>query len=347
MIRVLVSVYNISGYLMASLEELRKDAEIVILQRDCRLTPHKGDEEWGKYRWLNRERYSSPDSVLDELGDWKPDIFICGGWDDFLTRALARYYHRRGVKTVLCCDTPWENRFKQWINCVVARFVFVKNFDYVWVAGPSQHGYMRRIGFRDGQIRNGYYAADTRKFSALYRSQRSSLPHIFIYVGRYIPVKNIERMQDAFLLALSERSKTDWKLRMIGDGELWETRRQHAKIEHLGYKKPQEIQESLQDVGCFVLPSVREPWGVVVHEFALMGLPMICSKKVEACKAFLHENENGFLFDPFDVNQIKEAFLKIMDMTDSELETMGEKSHELGMIWTNQDWAKCVLGMEK
>lgn len=345
--KVLVSVYNISGYLMASLGELRKSAEIAILQRDCCLTPKEGEAAWNEYRWLSRDQLASSQDVLTSLGDWRPDIFICGGWADRVGLDLARYYHQVGVCTVLCCDTPWENRPKQWINCVLARFLFVWYFNFAWVAGPSQRRYMRLIGFRAAQIREGYYSADAEKFAALYQPNRHSLPHVFIFVGRYISVKNIERMQDAFLAAIAERPTSDWRLKMIGEGDLWESRRLDPRIEHLGYCRPSEIQDSLQDIGCFVLPSLREPWGVVVHEFALAGLPMICSRKVEASKMFLREGENGFLFDPCDIDEMKAAFLKIMDLSDKTLVEMGEQSHKRGLLWTNRKWADCAIELAR
>ena len=40
--------------------------------------------------------------------------------------------------------------------------------------------------------------------------------------------------------------------------------------------------EKVKNAGCFVLPSLKDNWGVVVHEFAAAGLPLIISDGVGA-----------------------------------------------------------------
>ena len=140
---------------------------------------------------------------------------------------------------------------------------------------------------------------------------------------------------------------SDWILTCIGGGKLWEERTVHPRIEHLGYKQPSELQNYIKDSGCFVLPSIVEHWGVVVHEFALMGLPMICSKNVMATTAFLKDGENGYLFDPYDEGAIAAAFEKIMKLSTEVLRKMGACSHRLGMRYTTADWAQNLLSMGK
>ena len=117
----------------------------------------------------------------------------------------------------------------------------------------------------------------------------------------------------------------------------------HSAIEHLGYKSPDEIQDYVKDAGCFVLPSVYEPWGVVVHEAALMGLPMLCSNRIQAATAYLKEDENGFAFDPLDEEEMAAAFSKMMRLSDEKLAEMGSESHRLGMSYTTADWAQRAM----
>lgn len=352
-VRVLFHVYNISGYLIACLEELSKYAEIVVIE-----TPCKGIEKGSLFkqvRWIDRNCIDSPADIDVVLGDFRPDVFFCGGWADKVCVGYARLLHKRGVKTVLLADTPWQAKVRQFIHCLYSRFYLTRIFDYAWVAGAPQERYMRYLGFPINRVRCGYYCADTRKFAPIgvervkRFSEEGSWPHVFLYVGRYVAVKNMRRMERAFIKAIEQMPETDWKLRCIGSGDLWGERTTHTKIEHLGYKRPDEIQTYLGSAGCFVLPSTYEPWGVVVHEAALMGLPLLCSDKVQAATRFMRPSSdglgcvNGYLFDPEDESGMTKDFITIMKSDDAKLAHMGQESYKLGIGYTSGDWAGQVM----
>ncbi len=345
---VLISVYNVSGYLEAELKALLKkpEVQIVLWQVPCDLNPHMAEALGERCRWLDRTQVATVAELRNCLQDWIPDVYICGGWNDRVFVSAARYYHVQGCKTVVCMDTPWEGRLRQYLNCVRSRFVLLPTFDFVFCAGEPQAHYARKLGFRDKRIVRGLYCADTEKFAALYRPEEKR-SHTFLYVGRYISVKNMRRMEAAFLRALELVPESDWTLTCIGGGALWDERTQHPRIQHLGYKAPHELQNYISEAGCFVLPSLREPWGVVVHEFALMGLPLLCSNKVNAATAYLNAGENGYTFAPLAIESTTEAFVKIMRATDEERNAMGMRSHALGIAYTTDDWATRVVEFVK
>jgi glycosyltransferase involved in cell wall biosynthesis len=97
--------------------------------------------------------------------------------------------------------------------------------------------------------------------------------------------------------------------------------------------------------GAFVLPSTYEPWGVVVHEHACSGLPLVLSSAVGAAERFLVEGENGFRFIAGDKASMKAALRKLILSNDDELRAMGRKSRELGLAWSPADWAMTAKEM--
>lgn len=347
-VRVLFHVYNISGYLIACLEELSKHAEIVVIE-----TPYSGVDKGSLsklVRWIDRNSIGNPGDIDIALGDFIPDVFFCGGWGDKVCVKYAQLLHKRGCKTVLLADTPWQAKVRQFVHCLYSRFYLTRIFDFAWVAGVPQERYMRYLGFPMKRIRRGYYCADTSRFAPIgvERAKRfaeeKTWPHVFLYVGRYVAVKNMRRMERAFLRAMVQMPESDWSLRCVGSGDLWGERMIHPRIEHLGYKRPDEIQKYVGNAGCFVLPSTYEPWGVVVHEAALMGLPLICSDKVQSSTAYLDDGRNGFLFDPGDEDSITDAFKRIMSLGDDELFVMSSRSHQLGISYTLSDWSRRAVG---
>ena len=99
------------------------------------------------------------------------------------------------------------------------------------------------------------------------------------------------------------------------------------------------MKETLRNAGVFVLPSRFEPWGVVVHEMAAAGFPMILSDAVGAATQFLQSGSNGFLFRNEDANDLKEALRKVMQLSGAELIKMAEASHRLGLSHSPALWA--------
>ncbi|HNF32959.1 MAG TPA: glycosyltransferase, partial [Bacteroidia bacterium] len=85
-----------------------------------------------------------------------------------------------------------------------------------------------------------------------------------------------------------------------------------------------------------------EHWGVVVHEYAIAGYPLLLSTKAPAGTAFLKQGENGYYHEPNNVESLKEALKKIMLLPDSTLIEMGKKSHELSKSMTPDTWAAVV-----
>ena len=57
---------------------------------------------------------------------------------------------------------------------------------------------------------------------------------------------------------------------------------------------------------------------------------MICSD-VSDNSVMVHNGENGFLFDPEDVESIVSAFLKFISLSSDEREEMGKRSREIAM----------------
>ena len=77
------------------------------------------------------------------------------------------------------------------------------------------------------------------------------------------------------------------------------------------------------------MPSLDEPWGVVVHEFCSAGLPIILSSKVGAKSSFLIKGFNGYEFEALNVTSLSESLLKIINSSDKELYKMGMNSNAI------------------
>ena len=64
-------------------------------------------------------------------------------------------------------------------------------------------------------------------------------------------------------------------------------------VEMLGFVQPDDLPAVLERAGCLVLPSRFEPWGVVVHEAAAAGLPIVCTPVCGAATRLVLDGYNG------------------------------------------------------
>lgn len=87
----------------------------------------------------------------------------------------------------------------------------------------------------------------------------------FLFVGRLVPEKNILFLCQAFD-QLIERNIISASLTIIGDGILYNRLKQYnfKKVNIVGYINNDDISKYYNNNDIFVLPSISEPWGLVV-----------------------------------------------------------------------------------
>jgi glycosyltransferase involved in cell wall biosynthesis len=281
-------------------------------------------------------------SLLEKAESFSPDLILCSGWVDKEYVAVCKKYSGK-IPTVLLMDNKWEGNLKQHLASLVSSATFIRNFSHAWVPGEAQKKFALKLGFIEKNIRTGFYSADTEHFSEVGKKmshqKKEKYPHRFIYVGRYYDFKGVNEMWSAFE-KLRRESKTDWELWCAGTGDIVPPAIEGVR--HFGFVQPSQLEELMKETSVFILPSKVEPWGVVVHEFAAAGFPLLLSDKVGAAEKFLEEGKNGFSFKAGDVNEIFTAMKKIMTMTPEQLLEMGEKSRQLASAITTETWARTL-----
>jgi glycosyltransferase involved in cell wall biosynthesis len=284
-------------------------------------------------------------ALLAAVEERKPDLLFVADWTNLNVLQVAIRMRRKSV-TVFGFDNHWFGTGKQRMLTMAARIFFPRIFSGVFIPGEPQREMARRMGFSNEQIRTGAYSADTSTFNQYFtitqEKKRQQFPHRFLCVARYVNAKGLPVLWEAFLDARSELN-TDWELWCVGTGELWDERLQHPAIRHIGFVQPEDMGPIIRDTGVFVLPSIFEPWGVVVHEYAVAGFPLLLSNAVGAASMFLSPNENGYSFSAGDKNGLKSALLNFMKMNDMELWAMAEKSRMAGRAHDPKKWAQALL----
>ncbi|MEO6903362.1 MAG: glycosyltransferase family 4 protein [Bacteroidia bacterium] len=289
-----------------------------------------------------RDNYSTQD-LLNLTKKIAPDIIVCSGWLDKGYLQVCKQFKKKAV-TILTLDNHWRGDLKQRIATLISPFYLHTRFTKCWVPGTLQFGYALKLGFKKTNILQGFYTCNYTLFHDEYlankEEKKQHFPKRFIYVGRYVKHKGIEDLWQAFM-ALEKEKTTEWELWCIGNGDLKPII--HPKIKHLGFIQPNELKKYIKDTGVFILPSHFEPWGVVVHEFAAAGFPIICTDEVGARTAFVEHQVNGFIYKAGAIDELKEQLKKIINLNNDQLFKMAEKSVEKAKQITPDIWASQLM----
>jgi glycosyltransferase involved in cell wall biosynthesis len=285
---------------------------------------------------------------LIELADKiQPSAILCSGWMDKDYLEVCKSWQSK-IPVILVMDNKWLGTFRQQIARLVSSFSILRRFNYAWVPGEEQKKYALRLGFPEKNIRTGFYSADVsffhKNYLAIASSKKTKMPHRFIFAGRYYDFKGVKELWEAFIKWKSVK-ENDWELWCTGTGDIVPV--EHPSIKHFGFVQPEKMTEIMNETGVFILPSRVEPWGVAVHEFAAAGFPLLLSEQVGAAAVFLKEGQNGFSFQPGDVEGMITAMKSIAALSDDNLFRMGEISSQLAQTITPQTWSETLIGLIK
>lgn len=346
--RILYLYAEVMGYTMATIGALvERGAEVHVAHWDHKkLTPYQVPP-WPNVYLYNRSEMDveAMHRLADELS---PTITVTSGWMDRDYVAVARRLRSQGKVVVTCLDNQWHGSLRQSVAVALGGLgYFSRYYSHAWVPGSCQFEYARRLGFDKKNIIFDFYSADLNLFQAAYRGsiqqKQQSYPHRFLFVGRFEPVKGL----DLLLQAWQElgTNKRDWELHLIGNGSLKAELEATAGVVIRDFMQPDQLMQEVANAGCFLLPSRSEPWGVVVHEFATAGLPLIVSDVVGAASTFLIPGLNGYNFKANDHKALENRMHQIIDMTDQKLHAMAVSSHGLSQRITPETSASNLLSV--
>ena len=251
-------------------------------------------------------------------------LFV-SGWSIPYVRWFRAAVRQAGGAVFAMCDVnyvslrdgvrKWGRQLLQMINF---RLRVRRRYDGVFVPGLSGRRLMRFFGWPDARIGTGLYAADEALFF-----DGGPLPargKRMLFIGRLIPRKNILPFCRAFLAAgAPERG---WTLDVYGAGaqreELENLARTNPSVVIHDFAQPEQIAGLYREARVFVLPSLEEHWGLVVHEAALSGCIQLLSTGIGAAEDFVTAC-NGVTFNPRCEGGMKQAIRHVMALSEDEL----------------------------
>jgi glycosyltransferase involved in cell wall biosynthesis len=238
---------------------------------------------------------------------------------------FQRFIGPRSFGHVLWSEAnPWSIRHFNWWRSML-RAVFARHVDsLVLYSIPSRAAFCKKYSipsskvFRcaNHQLEENLLSSCERGVASIQselRSRNLDGRSIILYVGRLAPEKNLFRAIRSF--ASLVRNRTDSLFVIVGSGSEANRLKKLTmdlgiteSVYFVGHRQGSELHAWYQAASVFVLPSTYEPYGAVVAEALVCGVPVICSRNAGAC-ALIHPS-NGIRFSPEVQGELENAFHK-------------------------------------
>lgn len=131
----------------------------------------------------------------------------------------------------------------------------------------------------------------------------------FLFIGRLCESKNLTFLIEVF------RLRPSFNLTIVGDGPLFRELNENCPInvKFLGSCSNSAISKVFLNQNFLILPSINEPWGLVIDESLYHNVPVIVSKNCGG-SVLIQSDYNGWIFDPSDMAH----FTTIIDSINEE-----------------------------
>ena len=280
--------------------------------------------------------------LLRKIRSVSPEVLVGDGFFKWTLPALA-YRLRYNVPLVICYER-WSHteRSAQWYRTLYRKMV-IRFTGAMCCNGVLSRQYAAELGMPVERITTGHMAADTQGLAlqvlSINTDQKNALREkynamgiIYLFAGRLVPLKGLEQLLDAW--AVFESQSLSGTLLIAGDGPLDQPLQERVKQKELkrvrfaGPVPYADMAAYYASADVLVIPTLEDNWSLVVPEAMACGLPILCSKYNGCWPELVHENENGWIFDPLDTCNTFQSLHKAY-AGEIKLPEMGQRSEEI------------------
>lgn len=272
------------------------------------------------------------------------DLIVITGWSNKNWLTFAKEARAKNVKTCVVVDNNLRFSPRQILGALYFRLFLRRHFNFAFCPGFLSRKLMLFFGMDSDKVINGNYGAHTAIYN---HDPAKTKENEFVVVGQLIQRKGILELLSAYEDFVS--CGGDWKLRIIGSGDLREHVQQISnksdKIIFEDFLQPKDVAERLKSAKVLILPSRLEHWGTVVCEAAACGASLLLSSNVGSVPDLLLPGVNGTTFRSGDANDLCLAMHKISRQSEDWFITASLISRKLASTRTEQTYLNAIRFM--
>lgn len=316
-----------------------------------------GNEKFGFAKPLNY-------GLKKALKDFGADVLWVHGYASlfdvyaiFLAKSMGLKVMVRGESNLFSLATsPLKKKIRKgffwWLNRKVDAFLTV---------GSANAEFYKHFGVPGEKLFLAPYAVDNEFFQNKASAGEKEVEKIsselglkegfpiVLYVSKLQRRKNPDLLIEAFSRVSSDGKKApEAYLLFVGDGEMRQELEEMVSslgwnnIKFLGFKNQSELPYYLKLADIFVLPSEREPWGLVVNEAMNVDCAMLVSDQVGSGFDLVKNGENGFVVRANDLDGLGDK-LKYLIGSPEEIDRMKGCSVDIISKWGIAETAAGVI----
>src|SRR6185437_2649908 len=204
------------------------------------------------------------------------------------------------------------------------------------VPGSASREYLRELGIPDERIHLAPNAVDADVFAKGTRTRQSG-PVRLLAVGRLAPEKGLDT-----LLRAAQGLPVEVVLAGTGPEEASLRRLGGTQATFLGHVDRDDLPALYADADVLVMPSRSDPWGMVLNEAGIAGLPLVSTTAAGAARELIEDGVNGFRVAPDDPAALRDVLRRLV--ADEGLRAQaGQESRRIAARFTPDAWADGVM----
>lgn len=153
-----------------------------------------------------------------------------------------------------------------------------------------------------------------------------------LFLGRLDYEKHIHNLLKAVAML---PKKLNTQVEIVGDGGERKNLENLAlelgiakQVKFLGHITEEELPKAYERATLFAMPSIAELQSIATMEAMASGRPVVAANAM-ALPHLVHDGDNGYLFEPDDVQEFSEKLKKILTADQTELDRLSENSLHL------------------
>ena len=339
---------HVTGYTQAVLHALLafEDVHLLVVQLSSGENDAFTLAIFDRCEFIRLDQIDDAGLLYRRLQAFAPDVAVISATKDVRYQEAAHQVKLQGGVTIWASDLPGRALWRDAYGMVRSRLQVLPDFDAALVPGYKGMEYARRLGFPEERIFSGLYSCDTELFRPigvqrhLPENRQLPWPKVFLYVGQFIERKGIDTLLTAY-----QRYRKDcslpWELWCGGAGPMRGLLENQPGIRMLDFLTPQECARVMGQCGIFIMPSKWDHWGVVLHEAACAGMPILTSRNCFGHVELVQQACNGYTFAAGDVASL--AHWMGVCANEQLAREMGENSLRLSYRFDPVFFARLVL----
>ena len=298
--------------------------------------------------------------ITSELKNNNYDALLVQGWNSSTNCLAMLVAFKLNIPILLRGDTnllPKTSLWKKSLKKIMLKWLFKNTSGFLAIGKYNAEFYenyevpKEKIFLVPYTVNNDFFISKASELipRKLELKEKYGIPKdlsVILFSGKLINNKRPIDLLKAYEMVPKEIKVS---LVYVGDGELRNEMENYIKTHDLknvyliGFKNQTELPEFYTMADIFVLPSIFEPWGLVVNEAMCFGLPVIVSDKVGASGDLVKHGENGYIYETGNISLLAKHLKELLH-DETKRVKFGQSSRELIEKWS---YREDVLGILK